>query len=307
MDFYKKIIRKRETRKNILRVLSFMPDRAMVELQYFIKTGRKLNLKAPTRFSEKLQWYKLYYRDPLMVKCVDKYDVREYVKEKGLEHILIPCIGVYNSVDEIDWESLPKQFVIKDTLGGGGGSVIIVKDKSKTDLNNIKMKADSWLRLNLNKTKSPGREWPYDCGKNHRIIIDEYVDSNDEAGGLIDYKFFCFYGKFRYMYIIADRVLGKGAGLGICDEKMNKLDVVRLDERPLTRVIPKPVNYDEMVKVASKLSEPFPESRIDLYNVDGKILFGEITFFDGSGYMKFSPDSFDEELGNCFLLPEKNN
>lgn len=307
MDFYKKIIQKRETRKKILGALSFIPDKAMIELQYFVKTGRKLNLKDPTRFTEKLQWYKIYYRDPLMVKCVDKYDVREYVKEKGLEHILIPCIGVYNSVDEIDWESLPKRFVIKDTLGGGGNSIVIVKDKTKVDINKIKMKAESWLKLNLNKKKSPGREWPYDCGKNHRIIIDEYVDSNAETGGLLDYKFICFYGKIKYMYGVADRVLGKGAGFGIFDENMNKLEVVRLDERPLTREIPKPLNYDEMVKVASKLSEPFPESRIDLYNVEGKILFGEITFFDGSGYMKYVPDSFDKEVGNYFILPEKNN
>ena len=130
---YKKIIKNRETREKILRVLSFIPDKQMLELQYRIKTGHKLNLKDPRRFTEKLQWYKLYYKDPLLIRCVDKYEVRSYVEEKGLGDILTKCYGVFEKAEDVDFDSLPQSFVIKDTLGSGGNSVIIVKDKDKLD------------------------------------------------------------------------------------------------------------------------------------------------------------------------------
>lgn len=126
---YKKIIKSRETRIKLLSLLNFIPDKTMIKLQYYIKTGRRLNLKHPQRYTEKLQWYKLYYRDPLMQQCSDKYDVREYVKSKGLGHILNECYGVYERVEDIDFDSLPNQFVLKDTLGGGGNSVIICRKK----------------------------------------------------------------------------------------------------------------------------------------------------------------------------------
>lgn len=125
---YKKIIKNRETRLKILSMFDFIPDKSMIKLQYFIKTGRRLNLKNPQRYTEKLQWYKLFYRDPLMQQCVYKYDVREYVKTKGLAHILNECYGVYERVEDIDFDSLPNQ--LKDTLGGGGNSIIICKYKA---------------------------------------------------------------------------------------------------------------------------------------------------------------------------------
>lgn len=155
---YKKIIRSRKTRGKILEFLSFIPDKTMLKIQYRIKTGNKLNLKNPKRFTEKLQWYKLYYKNPLMIQCVDKYDVREYVKSKGLEDILIPCYGVYDSADEVDWDSLPQQFVMKDTLGGGGNSVVIVKDKSTVDLEDLKSTAADWTKIDAHK-KGGGREY----------------------------------------------------------------------------------------------------------------------------------------------------
>ena len=124
---YKKIIKNRSIRLKILQIFSFIPDKTMIKLQYRVKTGNKLNLKKPQRFTEKLQWYKLYYKNPLMIQCVDKYEVRKYVKSKGLEDILIPCYGVYDSADNINWKKLPDKFVMKDTLGGGGVSVILVK------------------------------------------------------------------------------------------------------------------------------------------------------------------------------------
>ena len=288
-------------RRKILRFLSFVPDSLMLKLQYKMKTGRKLDLKNPQRYTEKIQWYKLYYKNPLMVQCVDKADVREYVKSKGVEDILLHCYGVYDSVDDIDWDSLPNQFVIKDTLGGGGASVIIVDNKREKDIVTLKKQVAEWTRIKAH-TKSDGREWPYYSGKKHRIIIEKYIESNKSQGGLIDYKFLCFNGKVELLYILADRVAGQGAGCGFFDLEFRQLPITESDEKPLKRKIKKPKNFQEMVRVAEKLSEDFPCARIDLYNDKGKIIFGEITFYDSSGYMIFDPDSFDCDLGDKFRI-----
>lgn len=300
---YKSIIKSRDARLKLLKLFDFLPDKETVRIQYRIKTGRKLNLSNPKRFSEKIQWYKLFYRDPLMSKCVDKALVREYVIECGYERILNPIIGVYTSADEIDFEKLPKQFVIKDTLGWGGTSVLIVKDKTKCDYDEIKRVVSNWIKP---RRKNPGREWVYEIG-NNRILVDTYIPSNSDSGGLIDYKFFCFYGKVKYLYVIGDRTVGNGAGLAIYDRDYNRLPYLRADESPLQRNIEKPDNYEEMVECAEKLARMFPHARIDLYNQYGKIIFGEITFFDGSGYMRFDPDEFDEILGREFVLPNRNH
>lgn len=301
---YKKIIKSRQTRLAILRALSFVPDEWMLRLQYRMKTGRKLNLKDPQRFTEKLQWYKLNYRDPLMAQCVDKADVRDYVASCGLSDILIPLIGVYEYVEDIDFDSLPKQFVMKNTLGGGGNSVIIVKDKSAFNWQEAKEQLQSWLDVNVHG-KDAGREWPYGAGKDCRIIIEEYLDSMAEDGGLLDYKFLCFAGETSYLYVVGDRNLGHGAGFGFYDSSFNRLEYSRSDERKLNRYPEKPEGFDRMVSIAKQLSKPFPHARIDLYNVNGKTYFGEITFFDGSGYMKYDPDEFDYELGKQFILPNQ--
>ena len=300
---YKKIIKSRETRLRILRTLDFIPDKTMIKMQYFIKTGRRLNLKNPQRYTEKLQWYKLYYRDPLMQQCADKYDVREYVRSKGLGYILNECYGVYERVEDIDFDSLPDQFVLKDTLGGGGNSIIICKDKATFDFENAKKQMQKWLSIDSNK-KNEGREWVYQ-GRKHRIIIEKYIESNPSEGGLVDYKFFCFNGEPKYLYVIADRILGQIAGIGIFNVNFELLSVIRTDERPLERNIEKPKNFDEMIEIAKILSEDFLHARIDLYNLNGSIIFGETTFFTGSGYMGFIPDNFDKIIGNAFILPSK--
>ncbi len=298
---YKKILKSRALRLKILNCLSFVPDKIMVKIQYRIKTGRKLNLKSPKRYTEKLQWYKLFYRNALMPRCVDKYDVRQYIKEKGLEDTLINCLGVFERVEDINWDSLPNSFVLKDTLGGGGSSVIIVKDKKLANRGEIIKTLSEWISSPSN-VRNGGREWVYYSGKKHRIIIEEYINADDSPGGLIDYKFFCYEGKPKWIYVIADRKMGISAGLAIYDSNFKRLKAQRNDEQPLKRKIDKPINFERMKEIASILSSDFPHARIDLYNHNGKILFGEITFFDGSGYMTFSPDSFDFEMGKEFIL-----
>lgn len=303
---YKCLIKNRELRLKILQILSFIPDDLMLRLQYFVKTGHYLNLKKPERFTEKLQWYKLYYKNPLMIQCVDKYDVREYVKSKGLEKILIPCYGVYDSLDSIEWDILPEKFVIKDTLGGGGNAVIIVKNKKEEEVNSIKTQISNWLSVNAHK-RTGGREWPYYSGKKHRIIIEEYIEPQNKEEQLIEYKFFCFNGKPKWLYVLIDRNFGVGVKLGIFNADFTRIDAERVDEISLDKEIKKPENFEEMKLVSSKLSSDFPEARIDLYNINGEIKFGEITFYDGSGYMKFDPDEFDFTLGKDFILPKKKD
>lgn len=301
---YKKIIKSRKTRLAILRFLSFVPDPWMVRLQYRIKTGRRLDLKNPQRFTEKLQWYKLRYRDPLMVKCVDKADVRDYVASCGLADILVPLIGIYERVEDIDFDALPQQFVMKNTLGGGGNSVLVCRDKSALDREETRRLLQSWLDRDSHQ-KDAGREWPYYSGKKTRIIIEEYLPSDPAEGGLIDYKFVCFAGKTDYLYAVADRALGNGAGFGFYDRQFHELGYTRSDERKLERKLTKPENFEDLIRAAETLSRPFPQARLDLYSVNGAVRFGEITFFDGSGYMNYDPDEFDFTLGADFIIPKK--
>lgn len=301
---YKRLIRSRKIRLKILSFFSFVPDKLMVSFQYYIKVGRKLNLKNPKTYTEKLQWYKLFYRNSLMPICVDKYSVRDYISKKGFAHTLIDLIGIYNKTEEIDFNSLPNQFVAKDTLGGGGTSVIICKDKNKLNKSKFLKELNSWISI---KYKDVGREWVYDSYR-HRIVIEKYITSSETEGGLIDYKFFCFNGRVEYVYIIADRNLGDKCGLGIYNRDFVRLPYSRMDEKPLERIVPKPQNYYDMLKMAEKLAEPFPHVRVDLYDIkeNTKIVFGELTFFDGSGYMKFIPDEFDSIMGEKFTFPPKS-
>ena len=170
---YKKIIRSRAARENILRALAFIPDETMLRIQYRIKTGRALHLKHPTRFTEKLQWYKLYYRDPDMLRCVDKYEVRAYLRERGFQDLLPRCFGVFDSPDQLPVPQLPDRFVLKDTLGSGGNAVLLCPDKDRADWRAIRKTAAGWCATPL--VRDGGREWPYYSGKPHRILAEEYL------------------------------------------------------------------------------------------------------------------------------------
>ena len=300
---YKKILKSKKMRTAILRALDFIPDKVMLKLQYYIKLQRRLNLKAPARYSEKLQWYKLYYKNDLMKRCSDKADVRGYVKECGLEYILNDCYGIYSSPEEIDFDCLPESFVIKDTMGGGGDSVILIENKNDADFQNIKNTITSWVQTPYRK-KNVGREWVYD-NKKHRIIIEKLLKV-DDSGDLPDYKFFCFNGRVFCSYMMKNYTKNHSEGImGFFDRNFKLLPVWRADFAPMKEQPVKPENYGEMLKMAEILSKPFPHVRVDFYNIDGKIIFGELTFFNASGYTQFEPDEFDFELGDKFILPEK--
>ena len=296
---YKRLIKNQKTRFLVLKILGFVPDAIMLKFQYWLKLGRKLNLKNPERFTEKIQLYKMYYRNPVLGACVDKYAVREYINSKGLKEILNDLYFVYDFSEEIDFSKLPNQFVLKTTDGSGGENVIICKDKSSSDLKEIKTKLSKWKdKKNINA----GREWAYTQIKKSRIVAEKYLESpeNPEAG-IEDYKFLCFSGKPKYVIVDKDRYIEHKRNFYTIDK--SKLDVDS-DCKQFDDDYCFPKNYDAMVLIAEKLSEDFPFVRVDLYNVSGKILFGELTFYPWSGFVQFSPDEFDYMLGKDFKESE---
>lgn len=298
---YKSIIRSQKLRFAILSCLKFVPDKIMLAIQYYIKLNRKINWKNPKRFTEWIQCYKAIYRNPLMHQCVDKYNVRSFVESKGLKDILIPNYGIFSSADDIDFNSLPQSFVIKTTDGSGGQNLIICKDKSKLDIATAKTNLKSWKNL---KNINAGREWAYTGIKESRIIVEKYIENpiNPEEG-IPDYKILCFAGTPRYIFYDCDRYIEHKRN--VYDTDWNRI-YVDTDCKQKDVEIPKPKNLDKLLKVATKLSEDFPFVRVDLYDIDGNVFFGELTFYPCSGYIPFNPDSFDFELGRlCPPLPIK--
>lgn len=299
---YKKIIKSPAARRMVLDAVRFVPDRIMLPIQYRIKLGRKLNIADPKRFTEKLQWYKMYYRNPIMHQCVDKFLVREYVKEKGLESILIPLIAHYNSTDEVNWDKLPEKFVMKTTHGGGGLNVLVCNNKSKIDFDEVRRKLSFENKPVAFNTL--GREWAY-YGLQPGLVVEELlINEENPAAGMNDYKIFCYDGKPKYIVVDVDRYIGHKRNF--YDIDWNNLHIGS-DCPASDREIPKPVGFDWMMEVAAKLSEGFPFVRVDLYNNRGKIYFGELTFYPWSGYVLYEPDSFDFELGKEFIIAEENS
>lgn len=296
---YKKIFRSKSARRKVLSLLRFIPDKPMLKLQYRIKCGRKLDLKNPRRFTEKLQWYKLYYRNPVMHQCANKYAVREYVQKKGLGETLVPLYAHYDRAEDVDWESLPDRFVIKTQHGGGGLSVMTVPDKSKVT------KDEMVTKLGFKKdkvgTRGGGREWAY-WGNPTGIVVEELlINRENPEAGINDYKFYCFSGKPKYIHVDIDRY--NDHRRNFYDTNWNKIDLV--SEYPnYDGIVLKPAHLQEMLEVAAVLSRDFPFVRVDLYHVDEKVYFGEMTFYPSSGYAPHDPDEWDYRFGEEFELKE---
>lgn len=294
MNFYKKIFSKK-TRFAILKMLKFVPDKSMIKFQYYIKLKRIPNLEEPKRYTEKIQWYKLNYRNDLMPICVDKYRVREYIESKGLTNILVNLYGAYDNANEIDLASLPNKFVLKTT--NGSGTNVICKDKSQLDENDLKEQVNQFLQQS---SASAGREWAY----SHvipKIIVEELLeDSSSKDGSICDYKFLCFNGNPEYVVLDVDRFSDHKRN--IYDTNWNDLHI-ESDCPCSNEVYEKPEKLEEMLEIAKTLCADFPAVRVDLYCVNNKIYFGELTFFPWSGYVQYTPDSFDFDMGEKFVLP----
>ena len=268
-------------------------DYEFIVHEYKRRTGRDVELCNPKRFTEKLQWLKLFYRNRAIEECSDKYTARLYVEKQGHPELLNELFGVYDCVDEIDFESLPNQFVLKASHGSGWN--IVCKDKTKLNWKMYKRIISSWMKQNL---YIYGREWNYE-NLTPKIIIEKYIDSGD--GQLTDYKFFCFNGKLGFVQVDRDRF--KGHKQSYFDMDWNLLPFTTGHAAIKEK---RPEALEEMKAIAEDLSEPFPHVRIDFYNIGKKIYFGEFTFFDGSGFYSYDPDKWDFHWGKMLELPQLN-
>lgn len=279
----------------------WLPDATYLKLLYRFKMGHRLNLKNPQTFTEKLQWLKLYNRKPEYTKMVDKYAVKEYVTKIIGEEYIIPTLGVWDKPEDIDWDSLPNQFVLKTTHGGGGGGVVICKDKTTFD----KASAIAKLKESMASDIYSGlREWPY---KNvpKRIIVEKFMtpEKSPAPNDLPDYKFFCFNGEPKCCQVIRDRHTKET--IDFYDMDWNHMPFVGLNpvaRNGLTPVI-RPGNLDEMKEICRKLADSQSFVRVDLYVIDDKSYFGELTLYPASGMGVFTPSEWNGKLGDWLTLP----
>lgn len=275
--------------------MDWMADKQYLKIMYWAIMHKKLNLKNPQTFNEKLQWLKLYDRNPEYIRMVDKYEAKKYVAEKIGEEYIIPTLGVWDSFDDIDFTTLSNQFVLKTTHDSG--SIIICKDKNSFDYEQAKKSLANSLQRDYYLEH---REWPYKNVK-RRIIAEKFMV--DESGyELKDYKLMCFNGKVNCSFVCSERYSSDSLKVTFFDKEWNVLPFERHYPKSKTP-INKPQNYEKMVELAEKLSKNIPFVRVDFYEVEGKIYFGEITFYPGSGFEEFNPDSTDTELGKLIELP----
>lgn len=274
-----------------------LDDVFYLKIIYYQTFNKKLDLKNPKTFNEKLQWLKLYDRNPEYTKMVDKYEVKKYVAEKIGEEYIIPSIGIYNSFDEINFNELPDQFVIKCTHDSGG--IVICKDKSNFSIEEARKKINKCMKNNYYRS---WREWPYKNVK-PRIIIEKYME-DDKTKELRDYKFFCFNGKVKCYKIDLDRFVEHRANYYDDNNRLLKFGE-KVCPPDFNRNVEIPKTIEKMKELARQLSQDIPFVRVDFYDVDGKIYFGEITFFPGAGFGKFIPEEYDKVLGDLITLQKK--
>ena len=265
-----------------------------LKLLFRIKQGYKLNLKNPKTFNEKIQWIKLYDKNKLMPKCVDKYTVREYVASKNCKKILNELLWEGFDPEEIPYTELPDKFVIKVTHGSTFN--IICTDKSKINKEEVAKKLNKWLK---EKFLPCYGEWFYGVEK-PRIIIEKYIESTK---GLKDYKVFCFHGEPKYIAVYSERQENNKPCQEIYDTNWNLIKEHTNNYKLPKRYTKKPENLDEIINYSKKLSKDFKHARIDFFNPDNKLIFGEITFTSSAGFGKFSSREFAEEMGSCLKLP----
>lgn len=271
-------------------------DKKYIQFLWKFRMNYPLNLDNPKTYNEKLQWLKLYYKDSSFTTMVDKYLVKEYVANIIGKEYIIPTLNVWDNVDSIDFKSLPNQFVLKCTHDSGG--LVICKDKNKLDIIKAKKKIKKSLNTNFYLL---AREWPY---KNVRrkILAEQYMEDM-ETKELRDYKFFCFNGTPQFLFIATGRQSQEEPYFDFFDMDFNRLPFKH--GHPNAPVLPKkPKNFDLMKNLSEKLSKDLPHVRVDLYEINGKVYFGELTFFHHSGMVPFEPQEWDYKIGEMIKLPQ---
>ena len=275
---------------------NWMDDERYLKMVYRVTLGKKLNLNPPVTFNEKLQWLKLHDRRPEYTEMVDKYEAKKYVADRIGEEYIIPTLGVWNHFDEIDFDKLPNQFVLKCTHDSGG--LIICRDKEKLDKEKARRKLENCLKHNFFWGM---REWPYKDVK-PRIIAEEYLEDT-QTQKLIDYKFYCFHGNPMLLYVSEGLEDHFTAKISFLNMDWTRAPFFRSDYKDFEILPDRPREYDRMISVAETLSKGVPFIRVDLYEVRGKIYFSELTFSPCSGMMPFEPNQWDEKLGEWLELP----
>lgn len=272
-----------------------IPDKTYLNIRFKKVFGRSVNWKDPKSYSEKLQWLKVYDRKPIYTTMVDKYEAKQYVAKKIGDEYIIPTLGVWDKVSDINFDALPDQFVLKCTHDSGG--LVICPDKSKLDIDEAKKKLAHSLKQNFFWS---GREWPYKNVK-PRIIAEKYMV--DESGyELKDYKFFCFDGEPKALFIASDRqVVGEETKFDFFDMEFNHLPFTN-GHPNATHPVKRPDSFEKMKELAATLSEDIPQLRVDFYDINGQIYFGELTFFHHSGLETFDPEEWDYKFGEWIKL-----
>lgn len=277
-----------------------LPDSWFLRMKYYEVTGKRLNLKNPKTFNEKLQWLKLHDRNPMYTTMVDKVEAKKWVAERIGEEYIVPTFGVWNSADEIDFDKLPDKFVLK--CNHNSGRVCICRDKSKLDIPNVRRKLRRWLKQDW---FLHGREWPYKNVK-RRILAEKmlYSDVMNDDQNIADYKFMCFDGKVKCLFVVTGRNSDDGLKMTFFDREWNRMPFTRhypASEKTLSR----PENFDKMIELAEKLASGIRFLRVDFYEINNSVFFGELTFFPGCGFEEFDPEEWDERLGKLIVLSPK--
>ncbi|WP_439033487.1 ATP-grasp fold amidoligase family protein [Bacillus paranthracis] len=277
-----------------LKIFNNYPDDKFLETKFWLRTGKKLDLKKPMTFNEKLQWLKLYDRNPEYTQLVDKLEVRKHIEKTIGKEYLIPLLGEWDMFEDIDFNLLPNQFVLKCTHDSGG--LIVCVDKGALNLKKAKKKINRSLKRNF---YYHGREWPYKNVK-PRIICEKFMV--DESGiELKDYKIFCFLGEPKIIQVDYNRFEGHKRNL--YDADWNYVSSSIKHPTDPERLIEKPEKLEEMLQLARILSKEYYHVRVDFYSIKDKIYFGEMTFYHGSGYEKFEPEEFGYKMGSWLQLP----
>ena len=271
-----------------------MPDEQYIKLVYHLAFRRPIHLDAPKALTEKINWYKLYYRDPLMKRCADKYEVRSYIEEVLGENTpyLNKCYGIWENADDIDFSSLPNQFVLKPT--NGSGDIFICYDKESLD---VELAIKTVTQYSKRHFSSKTREWAY-YDLPYRIIAERLIQSSDEYQ-IKDYKFFCFYGEPQFLFAASERGT-EHLKFDFFDMGWNWIPVTNEHEHNMD--LPCPERFEEMKELCRKLSKDFPHVRVDLYEEEGRVYFGELTFYHFGGFTRFRPDEWDFKFGEYFDL-----
>jgi len=279
-----------------LRKVRFLPSKLYVKIHYEYFSGNKLDLNNPKDFTEKIAWYKVFYRPKSLNQLVDKFAVRAFVEEKIGSQFLNTFYGVFDDVNEIKFDELPEKFVIKATHTSGHN--LIVRNKNKLNLDKTKKLLKKWLKIN--QYYRIGQEWAYKDVK-PRIIIEKYLEQIDQKS-LTDFKFYCFDGKAKFIDIHTDREDEHKQGSFDLNFERLPFGVSRFKQ--IYESPEKPVNLKEMIECAEVLSEKLPFVRVDFYAIDGKTIFGEMTFYPSDGRKKFYPEKYNRIIGDYFTLPK---